>query len=188
MGSEPNQQKIMFSICWNKKMFLAQKPISLIQPISLQLSHDKNGITDSFSTADCCQLLTICPRCCLRHAPDADIKSLSGWLDGWLNGSLTAFILRAPVVLISTFEIFSYKSIFICNLDLSFNFKQNGFALSLICFGQQRSAWKFSIRHLHLRSNNEFWHSTSNILFLSCISEYVPKRLLEMCCVDENFL
>ena len=30
--------------------------------------------TDAFSTADCCPLLTICPRCCFRHAPDADIK------------------------------------------------------------------------------------------------------------------
>ena len=30
----------------------------------------KNGITDACSTADCCPLLTICPICCPRHAPD----------------------------------------------------------------------------------------------------------------------
>ena len=29
----------------------------------------KNGITDACSTEDCCPLLTICPRCCPRHAP-----------------------------------------------------------------------------------------------------------------------
>ena len=34
----------------------------------------KKGITDACSTADCCSLLTICPSCCLRHAPDPDIK------------------------------------------------------------------------------------------------------------------
>ena len=36
----------------------------------------KNGITDVCSTVDCCPLLTICPRCCLRHAPYADINCL----------------------------------------------------------------------------------------------------------------
>ena len=30
----------------------------------------KNGITDACSTADCCPLLTIFPRCCPRHATD----------------------------------------------------------------------------------------------------------------------
>ena len=30
----------------------------------------KNGITDAGSTADCCPLLTICPRCCPKPAPD----------------------------------------------------------------------------------------------------------------------
>ena len=30
----------------------------------------QNGITDACSIADCCPLLTICPRCCPRHAPD----------------------------------------------------------------------------------------------------------------------
>ena len=30
----------------------------------------KNGITDACSAAHCCPLLTICPRCCPRHAPD----------------------------------------------------------------------------------------------------------------------
>ena len=30
----------------------------------------KNGITDACSTADCCPLLAIYPRCCPRHAPD----------------------------------------------------------------------------------------------------------------------
>ena len=30
----------------------------------------KNSFTDACSTADCCPLLTICPRCCPRHTPD----------------------------------------------------------------------------------------------------------------------
>ena len=42
---------------------------------NLKCKHEKykNGITDACSTADCCpllSLLTICPRCCPRHASD----------------------------------------------------------------------------------------------------------------------
>ena len=33
-------------------------------------NHKRNDITDACSTPDCYPLLTICPRCCPRHAPD----------------------------------------------------------------------------------------------------------------------
>ena len=50
----------------------------------------KNGITDACSTADCCPLLTICPRCCPRHAPD-DVIIHCGYhrlpLDGAVIGT-----------------------------------------------------------------------------------------------------
>ena len=50
----------------------------------------KNGITGACSTADCCALLTICPRCYPRHTPDISqmmllLKSFK-WMDSWLEG------------------------------------------------------------------------------------------------------
>ena len=51
---------------------------------------NKNSITDACSTADCCPLLTICPRCCPRHAPD-DVIIHCGYqrlpLDGAVIGT-----------------------------------------------------------------------------------------------------
>ena len=50
----------------------------------------KNEITNACSTADCCQLLAICPRCCPRHAPD-DVIIHCGYhrlpLDGTVIGT-----------------------------------------------------------------------------------------------------
>ena len=47
----------------------------------------KNGITDVCSTADCCPLLTICPRCCPRHAPDIECGYHRLPLDGAVIGT-----------------------------------------------------------------------------------------------------
>ena len=48
----------------NQDLFNAMQPEVQIEQLI------KNGITDACSIADCCPLLTICPRCCPRHTLD----------------------------------------------------------------------------------------------------------------------
>ena len=71
---------------WNKGNSLGLQFHKVTEPHKLQ----KNGITDACSTADCCPLLTICPRCCPRHAPD-DVIIHCGYhrlpLDGAVIGT-----------------------------------------------------------------------------------------------------
>ena len=47
--------------------------------IQMQNHEEKNSITDTYSTADCCPLLAVCPRCCPTHAPDDAVPGCT-WL------------------------------------------------------------------------------------------------------------
>ena len=61
-----------YSQCNGAVIVYEMKLITESQKKIIDSKHEwiKNGITDACSTADCCPLLTTCPRWCPRHAPD----------------------------------------------------------------------------------------------------------------------
>ena len=71
-----------------KKVFFPDRPF-------------KNGIIDACSTADCCPLLTIWPRCFCRHAPMQISKIPSKWLALSFEVLNTAlYVLIEPLVVV----------------------------------------------------------------------------------------